>query len=215
MPNISSPLPQFEKSERIPLSGIASLQSQPKKRIPTTKTQLSDQHRYTERERIYGNPVFNVPVWAAVDSGSENIIETASLHHPVPRSQEPLPALAIPESTFPWNQLPVLAEKSITTEQDSSTLREAMNTAAKKTGAFVSKAGASIKRVFYAGSFGLMIRAFCARHSTSFPKYGMGFFASRGSDRLGPVLRTFFSLMPSMCDRVKIVPVRKPIGKRW
>jgi len=48
MPNISSPLPQFEKSERIPLSGIASLQSQPKKRIQTTKTQLSDQHQYPD-----------------------------------------------------------------------------------------------------------------------------------------------------------------------
>ncbi len=152
VPRISAPSPQVERSEVNLLPMVNLSQSVPKKRISAAKTQLPIQHRNPDLEESCGNQVSKTPVAAAADPGSGEIIErsqtTESLNDLVPRPQEPLPELVISESPSLWNNIPVLTEAPQKDEPVSGVLREAMNTAARKTGAFVSKAGESVRRVF-------------------------------------------------------------------
>lgn len=152
VPDISAPLPNVERSEMHSLPIVNLQKSPPKKRIPTANTQVLNLQQDSDLKESCGNPVSNAAASLAAGPDSADIIErsqtTASLHDLLPRSQEPIPALVISESSSLWNNIPVPANNPKTDEPDPGVLREAMNTAAKKTGAFVSKAGESIKRVF-------------------------------------------------------------------
>jgi transcriptional regulator with XRE-family HTH domain len=85
------------------------------------------------------------------DPGSRDIIQhsqdSASLDLPL-SSHTLLSELVIPEVSFAFNEFSVLSGDSTMDEPDLGAVRQAMDVAAKKTGAAVSKIGISLKRVF-------------------------------------------------------------------
>lgn len=151
-PAISAAAPRVERSERTPLSEYASLRSQPKKRSPFEENPSANPHRKPDLKESHGETTSRTPAPNPSDPAIGDIgghsQAAISLHDSLPQSQDQLPTLPISESRLFLSSIPIPAVNPISNEPDSGALKEAMNTAAKKTGAFVSKAGESIKRVF-------------------------------------------------------------------
>jgi transcriptional regulator with XRE-family HTH domain len=111
--------------------------------IPNRKSAGMD-----EKSRLSGSATQAAETSNTADPPSLDFIQQpASLDLPL-QSQNLLQPIVIPEALVDWGALSVLPGDSTQERQDPGAVRQAMGVAAKKTSAFVSKASASIKRVF-------------------------------------------------------------------
>jgi transcriptional regulator with XRE-family HTH domain len=148
---VSVATPQIRDSHEASLPGTSLKQALlVQKIVPDRGTKAAIPNRKSagmdEKSRLSVTQAAETSITADPPS-LEVIPQPAPLDLPL-QSQNTLQPIAIPEARTDWGALSVLPSDSTQERQDPGAVRQAMDATAKKTSAFVSKASASIKRVF-------------------------------------------------------------------
>jgi transcriptional regulator with XRE-family HTH domain len=156
LPAISVTSPQVRASPELARRETVSRQAEPVRRVPAPINKASVPSRTANIAEGPRNPgsaeqPTEITATADLDSQDQDIVP----HSHIPRlldlssqSESLLSTPMISESPLAWSDLPGFPDDLTRDGSDLGPVRQAINVAAKKTGAFVSKVGTSVKRVF-------------------------------------------------------------------